>query len=68
MNSRPRFWRRAVAFIAKVFQGGSEKDLAGRRLKLDFATVRHVSRRPAGPARRRSMSWPGIPADRSDAN
>ena len=29
------------AFIAKVFQGGSEKDLLAR-LKLDFTTVRHV--------------------------
>jgi 23S rRNA (uridine2552-2'-O)-methyltransferase len=29
------------AFIAKVFQGGSEKDLL-TRLKQDFATVRHV--------------------------
>jgi len=29
------------AFIAKVFQGGSEKELLGR-LKQDFATVRHV--------------------------
>lgn len=29
------------AFIAKVFQGGSEKDLLAR-LKLDFATVKHV--------------------------
>jgi 23S rRNA (uridine2552-2'-O)-methyltransferase len=29
------------AFIAKVFQGGSEKDLL-TRLKKDFATVRHV--------------------------
>jgi 23S rRNA (uridine2552-2'-O)-methyltransferase len=29
------------AFVAKVFQGGSEKDLLAR-LKLDFTTVRHV--------------------------
>jgi len=29
------------AFVAKVFQGGSEKDLLGR-LKSDFTTVRHV--------------------------
>ncbi len=29
------------AFVAKVFQGGSEKDLLSR-LKGDFATVRHV--------------------------
>jgi 23S rRNA (uridine2552-2'-O)-methyltransferase len=29
------------AFVAKVFQGGSEKDLLNR-LKGDFATVRHV--------------------------
>jgi 23S rRNA (uridine2552-2'-O)-methyltransferase len=29
------------AFIAKVFQGGSEKDLLAR-LKQDFTTVRHV--------------------------
>ena len=29
------------AFVAKVFQGGSEKDLLAR-LKLDFATVRHA--------------------------
>jgi 23S rRNA (uridine2552-2'-O)-methyltransferase len=29
------------AFVAKVFQGGSEKDLL-TRLKGDFATVRHV--------------------------
>jgi 23S rRNA (uridine2552-2'-O)-methyltransferase len=29
------------AFVAKVFQGGSEKDLLAR-LKGDFATVRHV--------------------------
>jgi 23S rRNA (uridine2552-2'-O)-methyltransferase len=28
-------------FIAKVFQGGSEKDLLAR-LKHDFATIRHV--------------------------
>jgi 23S rRNA (uridine2552-2'-O)-methyltransferase len=28
-------------FVAKVFQGGSEKDLLSR-LKKDFATVRHV--------------------------
>jgi len=29
------------AFVAKVFQGGSEKDLLSR-LKQDFATIRHV--------------------------
>lgn len=29
------------AFVAKVFQGGSEKDLLGK-LKRDFQTVRHV--------------------------
>jgi 23S rRNA (uridine2552-2'-O)-methyltransferase len=29
------------AFVAKVFQGGSEKDLLGR-LKQDFAVVKHV--------------------------
>jgi 23S rRNA (uridine2552-2'-O)-methyltransferase len=29
------------AFVAKVFQGGSERDLLNR-LKQDFSTIRHV--------------------------
>ena len=36
-----RAGRRAAAFVAKVFQGGTEGELL-RRLKRDFASVRHA--------------------------
>ena len=40
-RSPSRFSRRGGAFLAKVFQGGSEKSLLDI-LKRDFATVRHI--------------------------